>query len=183
MVEITPTDASLTYAPTDPRLRRKQPSMPQTWRNSLTLTTTTRWRRSDFQFAMRTITKLMAQVETDGYKKSGIFNFSENPKIGFKIRHIVVVRATLTLSHWKIGRDKRDTYTADIESLRVLVPASVAGSSSPRKRRVAPIAKKDPATSPSPKKKARPREAASNGCPRHPKFLGLSVMADGNVKR
>ncbi|KAK7016115.1 hypothetical protein R3P38DRAFT_3321543 [Favolaschia claudopus] len=160
----------------------------------------------DFQFAMRTITKLMAQVETDGYKKSGIFNFNENPKIGFKIRHIVfepkeesiielfvlqdwpvknaavkealegmenshqvipiraydvdgdlispahymsklsgaVVRATLTLSHWKIGRDKRDTYTADIESLRVLVPASVAGSSSPRKRRVAPIAKKDP---------------------------------------
>ncbi|KAK7015234.1 hypothetical protein R3P38DRAFT_3204421 [Favolaschia claudopus] len=33
-----------------------------------------------------------------------------------------VVRATLTLSHWKIGRDKRDTYTADIETLRVLVP-------------------------------------------------------------
>ncbi|KAK6987624.1 hypothetical protein R3P38DRAFT_3230338 [Favolaschia claudopus] len=148
---------------------------------------------SDFQFAMRTITKLMAQVETDGYKKSGIFNFNENPKIGFKIRHIVfepkeesiielfvlqdwpvknaavkealegmenshqvipiraydvdgdlispahymsklsgaVVRATLTLSHWKIGRDKRDTYTADIESLRVLVPASVAGSFEP----------------------------------------------------
>ncbi|KAK6974454.1 hypothetical protein R3P38DRAFT_3335806 [Favolaschia claudopus] len=160
----------------------------------------------DFQIAMKTITKLMAQVETDGYKKSGIFNFKENPKIGFKIRHIVfepkeeddgdelfvlqdwpvknaaakealegmenshqvipiraydvdgdlipptnymsklsgaVVRATLTLSHWKIGRDKRDTYTADIESLWVLVPASVAGS-----RRL-------PGTSPSPKKKAR----------------------------
>ncbi|KAK6977802.1 hypothetical protein R3P38DRAFT_2581117 [Favolaschia claudopus] len=41
----------------------------------------------DFQIAMKTITKLMAQVETDGYKKSGILNFKENPKIGFKIRH------------------------------------------------------------------------------------------------
>ncbi|KAK7041199.1 hypothetical protein R3P38DRAFT_3179799 [Favolaschia claudopus] len=52
----------------------------------------------DFQISMKTITKLMAQVETDGYKKSGILNFKENPKIGFKIRHNA---ATLCLSATK----------------------------------------------------------------------------------
>ncbi|KAK7055632.1 hypothetical protein R3P38DRAFT_2760807 [Favolaschia claudopus] len=175
----------------------------------------------DFKVVMKTIKKLMAQVETAGYEKSGIFNAKENPKATLKIRHVVfeqkeededdepdafalrdwpvispeakealeemdnshrvvpmraydvngdliapanymaklqgaVVRATLTLSHWNIVKEKRNTYAADIDSLRVLVPPSVSSSgSSPRKRRAGPIAQKDPGASPSPKKKAR----------------------------
>ncbi|KAF8208195.1 hypothetical protein K438DRAFT_318053 [Mycena galopus ATCC 62051] len=64
-----------------------------------------------------------------------------------------VVRATFTMTHWNISRDKRDSYAADIESLRVLVPAqkTASGGSSPRKRKVP--ATTDPG--PSPVKKSR----------------------------
>jgi hypothetical protein len=71
-----------------------------------------------------------------------------------------VVRASVTMSHWHIAKDSRDTYTADVLSLRVIVPAPVlapkvtpSSSTSPRKRRNAPIASKD--LGPSPMKKPR----------------------------
>ncbi|KAJ6621871.1 hypothetical protein B0H10DRAFT_2432140 [Mycena sp. CBHHK59/15] len=66
-----------------------------------------------------------------------------------------VVRATFTMSHWNIARDKRDTYAADIESLRVVIPPPkiASGSSgSPRKRK-ATIAARDLGASP--EKKSR----------------------------
>ncbi|KAJ7018594.1 hypothetical protein C8F04DRAFT_1404858 [Mycena alexandri] len=63
-----------------------------------------------------------------------------------------VVRATISLSHWNIAREARDSYVADIVSLRVLVPAApIASTSSPRKRKA--VETTDPGASPM--KKAR----------------------------
>ncbi|KAJ7802694.1 hypothetical protein B0H14DRAFT_2614078 [Mycena olivaceomarginata] len=50
-----------------------------------------------------------------------------------------VVRATISIKCWAISSDKRDTYVADIECFRVVIPAPVhaqPGPSSPRKRKV-----------------------------------------------
>ncbi|KAJ7187070.1 hypothetical protein C8R46DRAFT_1207045 [Mycena filopes] len=47
-----------------------------------------------------------------------------------------VVRADITLLHWHIVRETRDSYAAEISSLRVLVPPPNVGSNaSPRKKR------------------------------------------------
>ncbi|KAJ7141097.1 hypothetical protein C8R44DRAFT_762714 [Mycena epipterygia] len=55
-----------------------------------------------------------------------------------------VVRATISMEHWDIAADKKDVYTADIISFRVLVPAPPPAS--PRKRKQ--VAAKDPGPSP-----------------------------------
>ncbi|KAJ7017153.1 hypothetical protein C8F04DRAFT_1157273 [Mycena alexandri] len=58
-----------------------------------------------------------------------------------------VVRASISLSHWSIARNARDSYVADIVSLRVLVPgAPMASTSSPRKRKA--VEATDPGASP-----------------------------------
>ncbi|KAJ7649918.1 hypothetical protein FB45DRAFT_886337, partial [Roridomyces roridus] len=56
-----------------------------------------------------------------------------------------IVRATFTLNHWHIAHEQKDTYSADIDSLRVLVPrtsttgsTSTRSASSPRKRKPPP---------------------------------------------
>jgi len=70
-----------------------------------------------------------------------------------------IVRATITLKHWNITANlkgdepnSRDTYTADIENLRILVPAPkpATPTTTPRKRRN--LEKTDPG---SPTKKGR----------------------------
>ncbi|KAJ7028347.1 hypothetical protein C8F04DRAFT_1266063 [Mycena alexandri] len=62
-----------------------------------------------------------------------------------------VVRADMTLLHWHIGRDHRDSYAAEIATIRVLVPPKVAGgtsfSPSPRKRKTT-VAATDSGASP-----------------------------------
>ncbi|KAJ6607917.1 hypothetical protein B0H10DRAFT_537534 [Mycena sp. CBHHK59/15] len=70
-----------------------------------------------------------------------------------------VVRAAISLSHWNFAPNALepstatgvDTYTANIESLRVLIPPKAEGPSSPRKRRV-PL--RDPGASPMKKPRA-----------------------------
>ncbi|KAJ6518278.1 hypothetical protein C8R47DRAFT_1232444 [Mycena vitilis] len=61
-----------------------------------------------------------------------------------------VVRANFTLSHWNIAKDKRDSYSADIDSLRVVVPPKKgnAGGSSPARKRKGPPAATDLGASP-----------------------------------
>ncbi|KAF7354762.1 hypothetical protein MSAN_01390400 [Mycena sanguinolenta] len=52
-----------------------------------------------------------------------------------------VVRATISIKHWSIRSKTCDTYAADIERFRVIIPAPVhgqAGPSSPRKRKALP---------------------------------------------
>ncbi|KAJ7331383.1 hypothetical protein DFH08DRAFT_1021489 [Mycena albidolilacea] len=169
---------------------------------------------NDFTNVVGNIQWFMAQSETAGYSKQGIFNASETQKRSIKLRHVLfqkvnaeediesienwpvnnenarkaatelkknhriiplpaydihgnlihptqyrdtlkgaVVRVTVLLKHWSItAKDNvngRDTYTADIENLRVLVAAPKFGGSPKAARK---IAQTDPG---SPSKKQR----------------------------
>ncbi|KAJ7804664.1 hypothetical protein B0H14DRAFT_2612087 [Mycena olivaceomarginata] len=155
---------------------------------------------NDFTNVVGNIQWFMAQTETAGYSKQGIFNASETQKRSIKLRHVLfqvaeediesienwpinnenprkaaaelkknhriiplpaydihgnlihptqyrdtlkgaVVRVTVLLKHWSItAKDNvngRDTYTADIEYLRVLVAAPKFGGSPKAARKIA----------------------------------------------